>query len=117
ERGVGLGISADWRTEDTFGNFYGYIVPQDEGEDVLSTGRRIDQDGDTRGMVEARNAWDMGDGWILRAQGGYVSDPAYMEAYETDRAETTEEITNRIILSRLTDQTSFHVEAKAQAND
>jgi len=117
DSGFGLGLGVEWDRPGITGEFLGYVVPDDSGKDVAPNGHDIDREGDTRGFFHVRHRQEFGDRWVLRAEGGYVSDELFMESYFPRLAETGPEITNRLHLARTTDDSQIYAQLKAQAND
>lgn len=117
DSGFGLGLGVDWDRPGMKGDFVGYVVPNDAGKDVAPNGHDISRDGETRGFFHIRHRQEFGDRWVLRAEGGYISDELFMESYYPRLAERGPEITNRLHLARTTDDTQLTAQLKVQAND
>ncbi len=117
DSGLGLGLAVDWDRPRANGSFNGYLLPDDAGKDIAQNGTDVSREGETRGYVHAQHMQRLGDDWVLRAEGGYVSDPLFLDSYFPRIARDGPEITNRLHLSRTQENTQLSFEAKAQAND
>ncbi len=117
DAGLGLGLGLDWDRPNANGTFSGYLLPDDSGKDIAQNGTDVKRDGETRGYVQAQHMQQLGDQWVLRLEGGYVSDPLFLDSYFPRIARDGREITNRLHLSRTDDNRLLTFEAKAQAND
>lgn len=116
ERGVAFGEYLRWNNPDAKGGLFSYLLPEDEGTDVLSTGARKDHFGDTRGVVLGEQIVPLTDEWTLFGQVAYISDPTFIDAFFRSEGQTSREFTNSIELRRLKDNTAFYVSADARAN-
>lgn len=84
DRGLGLGIDWQWQTERSEGDVLAYWI-HDYGEDRLSTGARIERDGETRGLVDAAFRISATDLWDIYTEIAVVSDAAFVDSFfETD---------------------------------
>ncbi|GJM19410.1 MAG: hypothetical protein DHS20C14_16230 [Phycisphaeraceae bacterium] len=117
DSGFGIGIDAGWDRENSQGSITGYFLPDDSGKDVSQNGTDVDREGESRGFVVARHMQEVGDKWLLRLEGGYVSDELFLDSYFPRLALDGPEITNRLHLSRTDVNSQLSFELKGQAND
>lgn len=117
ERGFGLGGGLQWDRADREGGVFGYMVPNDEGEDVLSTGARRERDGEFRGVILGEHRWALSQEWTLFAEGAYVSDETFVDAFFREWTETRREFTTQGTLRRLEANTALTVQGKTNLND
>ncbi|MBA4027604.1 MAG: hypothetical protein C0475_00405 [Planctomyces sp.] len=117
ERGFAAGLDAAWNQGPVKGSLFAYIVPSDEGTDVLPSGTRVDNDGLTRGFVDFRHQWTIDPNWDLFLQGAFFSDANALPAFFPERAQTDPEYTNAINLRYIDGVQLFSVQARQRAND
>lgn len=117
KRGAAVGFDSDWRTKTLDGRALGYIVPDDRGTDQLSTGAKRDRSGEVRGMIAIENRWEITRTWSLFAEGTYISDENFVDAYYTTDAETRREFVNSLALQNIDGQASFLAEVRHNFND
>ena len=116
-RGPAVGTEGRYATDDTAGTFLGYIVPQDEGRDQLTSGERVDRNGETRGILLFDHRWNIDENWTAFLEGAYVSDQNFVDAYYEGLAETRREFTSSLYLRRLVDNSSLTLLGKGNLND
>lgn len=116
DRGLGLGIDAEWSTAESFGAFFGYGV-YDNGEDRFATGREIDRDGDLRGVMTFEHALRLNADWTLFLEAAAMSDPAFVAAYFPGMAETAREFSSSVALRRVHNNEYFLAQARAALQD
>lgn len=90
QRGVGLGVDWSWQTQRSRGEVFGYWI-HDYGEDRLSSGARIDRDGETRGVLDSKFMVQGTELWEIWGQLGLVSDPAFLDAFFEQETVTADE--------------------------
>lgn len=117
ERGFAVGTETSWESGQMKGGLFGYLLFNDTGEDVTTTGRRIDLSGETRGLILAENRWRLGGPWTVMAEGSYISDPRLLDALFPDLATDRREITSRVRLDRTDENSQLSFEAKSNLND
>jgi len=117
ERGPGLGVRAAWEEERSRGRVFLYGLPDDRGTDILKPGTEIEREGEFRGLIVGEQRWQVDDKWTLFAEGAYIGDEAFIDAFFDQQAETSREFTNRLLARRLDGNTAFTVEAKGTFND
>lgn len=117
ERGAAVGTLVDWRTDDSAGFVRGYMIINDEGTDHLSSGARVEQDGDNRGSITGEHVWDIDSTWRLFIEGAYFSDETYVDAFERAQAQSAREFKNNIFLQGTDANTVLTLEAGIEAND
>ena len=117
ERGAGLGSRLAWDTIDGLGNLYGYMLPDDDGTDLMSTGAQLERDGGFRGMILGEHMVRLDENWSLLLEGNYISDPALVDSLYRDLARNRREFTNRAYLARTDENSQFTLESKGTFND
>jgi hypothetical protein len=117
ERGPALGTEMDWGNEDSRGGLYGYLLFNDDGEDHLSSGGRVEQDGDTRGLIYGEHVWDIDDQWMLFIEGAYFSDETFVDAFQRDLGQNSREFRNNVFLQGTDANAVLSLEAGIEAND
>lgn len=117
ERGFAFGFSGDWNTDKHRGSLYSYLLPNDNGTDILSSGRRIDRTDQTRGMVQFSDIWNLADPWTLITKGTYISDEAYIPAFEERLGRETPDFDSMLRLERTSETNQFAFELSGSPND
>lgn len=117
ERGIAFGVSGDWETARHRGNLFSYLLPNDNGRDLLTAGQEIERDGETRGMIALRDIWTFREGWTLVTEATHISDEAFVPAFFPELASSTEDFRNRVILERQGEQTHFALEVSGTEAD
>ncbi|MEQ9207480.1 MAG: hypothetical protein RLN78_08955 [Phycisphaerales bacterium] len=117
ERGFGFGLDSTWNTDQHRGNLRSYIVPDDNGTDIMSTGLKIDRSGKTRGMISIDDIWEFDNAWTLVTKATYISDEAYIPAFERDLGRTVPDFDSMLRLERTGERTQLAIELSANPND
>ncbi len=117
ERGVGLGARGAWETKRHLGGVFAYGLLNDEGEDVLKTGARLQRDGEFRGIAMVEDRFRVNDLWTVLTEGAYISDETFVDAFFEQSGETRREFASRIRAERTQDTTQLTIEAKGTFND
>ena len=69
------------------GGIFGYVLFDDNGEDITATGKRLDVDGETRSVLLAENRWQLNPLWSLTAEASFISDPVLIDALHQLRSD------------------------------
>lgn len=117
DRGPALGNQTSWDYPRHEGDLFGYILPDDQGEDVLSSGLRRGHDGDVRGIIIGKDRWTIDPNWTLFSEGNYISDENFVDAFFRSIAVNERELTNSLYLRYLDDNTGATLQAKGTFND
>ena len=117
KRGLAVGGEFAWDRPGHDGSIFAYLLPDDRGTDLLPGGQEIDRDGEFRGALLAQDMWRFREFWTLVAEGSYISDEAFVEAFDRDAAQTRREFTNRAYLRRVEGNFAGSVELKGAVND
>jgi hypothetical protein len=117
DRGIGLGSRGEWAGDRSRGEYFGYILPSDSGTDVLKSGAKREADGDTRGMFVFEQRLKLDDRWSLLAEGTYISDPTFIDAFFERLGETRREFASQLALNRRDENTSLNIQAKSTFSD
>lgn len=117
ERGFAVGVESTWNTERHRGGLFAYLLPEDNGTDVMASGRRIERDGETRGIFAFHDIWRVTNQWTLISELSYISDEAFVPALFEQIAQTTEALRNRVVLERLSDNSLLSIELGSPVND
>jgi hypothetical protein len=110
ERGFAVGLDGNWNTAAHRGGLFAYLLPADEGTDLLNPGTRIGRDGETRGIFWGRDLWNIRENWTLVTEASYISDEAFVPAFFPELGSNTEDFRNRLRLERQTETTQFTAE-------
>ncbi|MHC4290764.1 MAG: LPS assembly protein LptD [Planctomycetota bacterium] len=117
KRGPGVGVNAEWETEEARGGLIGYVM-HDTGEDRLSRNRKdIAPDQEVRGRFSFRHRQYLPEDWQLTLEASYISDRTFLESmYRTefynDKGQET-----LVYLKRLKDNWAFSILTKIRIND
>lgn len=117
ERGFAFGTQASWNTQNHKGGLFAYLLPDDNGTDITASGKRIERDGETRGIFAFHDIWRVTNQWTVISELSYVSDEAFVPALFEEQARTTEALRNRIVLERLSDDSLLSLELGSPVND
>lgn len=117
DRGAGVGVLSDWETREHRGGLFFYLLFEDDGTDITASGRKINRDGETRGIFALSDVWEFTRAWTLVTELSYVSDETFVPAIFQDLARETEDFRNRIQLERQSDDSYFALELKTTLND
>lgn len=117
DRGPALGTRTSWDFPKHEGDLFGYLLPDDYGEDVLSSGARRGRDGEVRGLVIAKDRWTIDRNWTLFLEGNYVSDENFVDAFFRRIAANERELTNSAFLRYVAGNSGFTFQAKGTFND
>lgn len=117
ERGLGVGLDSQWSTTEHKGGLFSYLLINDNGTDITAPGRRLERDGENRGVFALGDVWRFTNQWTLVTELSYISDEAFIPALFEDKARETENFRNRLRLERRTDDSHFALELSAVAND
>ncbi len=116
DRGVGIGLDGTFRTARGKGRFDGYYI-SDDGTDDLSSGRKIERNGDDRGFFQGIYQARLWDDWDLISEVFYASDPAFMDSFKGGRVEASREMQSRIALRTQNGGSQFEIFGKFAVND
>jgi hypothetical protein len=117
DRGVGLGGRLSWDRPRMSGLLRGYVLPEDNGTDVMRNGAEIEREGETRGFAILEHRWQFLPEWTLLLNGFHASDEAILPALFRDVGVNDEELTTRAHLRRLENDTAITLEAKGLTTD
>ena len=117
ERGLGLGLDSSWKGPARAGDLLAYVLPNDNGTDVLARRTEIERDDEARSMFFFRHREELADGWTVLAEAAYVSDEAFIPALFPELARESREFTTRLYARRTVDNTQFSAELKGSLND
>ncbi|TVQ61329.1 MAG: LPS-assembly protein LptD [Phycisphaerales bacterium] len=115
-RGPAVGADLEWDNNEVEGGAFGYII-HDDGTDRLSSGARIDQDNEVRGMILFENRWRINEEWSLFLEAAYLSDETFVDAFFPSLAVTRREFASSLYLRRLDERSVFSLEARGNFND
>jgi hypothetical protein len=119
DRGPALGTrtSYDSPNGDSNGNLFGYMLPDDYGKDVLSSGAKRGIDNEFRGMILAEYTLKLDQAWTLQLEGNYVSDENFVDAFFKPLAYAGREETNSVYIKHEEDTNLFSALIKGEFND
>ncbi len=113
ERGPAFGLDYRWEGPRAEGGAAAYMLPYDAGSDLTSTGRRVDREGDLRMLAVGEHQARLNDHWSLWAQGFWISDATFVDAWYDWLARNRREFENSIYVQRAGDRSLFTAEGKA----
>lgn len=115
-RGGGAGVVFRYNLDDMYGSvdLYGMF---DDGEDRTSTGLRVDQMNEFRGVALAEHTMRLTPSWWLQAQGAYISDPSYITTWREDDFANRREYESSLYLKYQNGNNAFTALAKTSFND
>ncbi len=116
-RGIGLGAEGGYDLGSSVGAFLGYILPEDDGRDTLTSGAKIDRNGETRGIIAAEHRWSIDEKTTISLEGAYLSDENFVDAFYEPLAETRREFTTSASLRRTDANATLALLAKTNFND
>lgn len=123
DRGLGLGSEADYQREGFLGlpgvasGMTRSWFIRDEGLDTLGRGRfNLLPEETHRGRFLLRHRQEFEPGWVLRIEGGYLSDRNFLEQYYERSWDTDKDYTTGAWLERNIGTQSFNLLADAQVN-
>lgn len=117
DRGVALGTALGWSNATAKGALFGYLVPYDQGQEVLVTGEKESFNGQTRGIILGEQRAVINDEWTLFGELAYISDPTFVNGYFESQGRNRREFTDSLYLRRLKDNTNFFVQGQTTFND
>jgi hypothetical protein len=117
DRGAGLGVDAAYEDDDSRGKLFALSIINDGGQDLLKPGTRREWDESTRGILLGEERITFGEHWTMFAEGSYISDEAFVDAFLEPFGETRREFTSQINLARKQDNSMFSAGAKSSLND
>ena len=117
ERGPGVGTRVRWDLARHKGDLFAYAVPLDTGTDLLKPGTEIDRQNEFRGIISLQDRFVMDRVWTITAEGSYISDETFVDAFFETAGETRREFTNRLTATRREDNTILGFEFKTNFND
>lgn len=117
DRGPALGVDAAYKDEDSEGSLFAYSVINDGGQDLLKPGTRREWTQDTRGIILGEERISLGEHWNLFAEGSYLGDETFVDAFMESWAETRREFTSQAFLARNDENTAFTMQVKTSLND
>lgn len=117
KRGIALGGDIRWKDEGNTGSLLGYWVPSDNGTDVLSSGVKVDRDGEARAIGLYEQRIDLDGGWMLLMEGSSISDANFVDAYFEQMAETRREFATSGTLRHTEANALFSLQAKGNLDD
>jgi len=116
-RGAAVGTELDWDREDLTGRAFTYWIFNDQGEDRLRTGREIERDGETRGMVLFEQRHQLDELWTLWLDAAFVHDETFVDAFFDEIQRGERELTTGGLLQRRQGNTVLELDARTQVND
>lgn len=117
ERGVAFGIDSNWNTPNHTGSLHSYLLPSDNGTDITAAGREIARDDETRGIIQLSDIWSISDPWTLVTKAAYISDEAFVAAFDERLGQQTVDFDSMLRLERTGQRTQFALEFSGSPND
>ena len=119
KRGAGVGVEAEYETDDMRGSLIGYVM-NDRGTDDLGATdnrRNLDSKRDIRGRLGFRHRQYLPDDWQLTTELSYISDRNFLEWMYRDEFNTDKGQETLVYLKRLRDNWAFSILGKIRIND
>lgn len=116
-RGAALGADVGWTSPTAQGDLFAYTIINDNGRDQLSSGARLRQDNETRGVLLGEHRWNIDETWTLFLEGAYVSDETFVDAFFRPLGQSRREFTNSAYVQAIEGATSFSAQVKGELND
>lgn len=117
ERGAALGVDSQWNNEDSKGKLFAYSIFEDDGSDLLKPGTRRERQHDTRGIFLGEQTWTLSENWTLFAEGAYLGDETFIDAFAEGLGETRREFATQAVLTRVDGNSEFAIRGKTNLND
>ncbi|HEX2836682.1 MAG TPA: LPS assembly protein LptD [Phycisphaerales bacterium] len=117
ERGPAIGSRVKWDLARHKGDLFAYMVPLDNGTDMMKSGVTIDREDEFRGILSLQDRFVLDRVWTITAEGSYISDEAFIDAFFEESGETRREFANRVTAFRREDNTILALELKTKFND
>ncbi|MFI4873046.1 MAG: LPS assembly protein LptD [Phycisphaerales bacterium JB061] len=117
DRGPGVGLTSDWQGDDFKGSLLTYWVINDTGTDVLTSGAKVERDGENRGIIRAEHIAKVGGDWTVFAEASHVSDENFVDAFYENLAQTGREFKTGVHARKLTENSSLTLEASTNFDD
>ena len=116
-RGPAGGVEFEWDSPDATGSFLAYTI-WDNGEDHLTSGAKIDQDDEWRGIAVGEQVWQLSRDWTLFLEASYISDETFVDAFFESWAETRRPFwTGGYARQRGPKNTAFTLDARGTLHD
>ena len=116
DRGWALGDKSAWSGQNYQGRLFAYMLPNDDGHDLLSTGAIKQQDEQFRGVLLGENRLDLNDRWSLFTQISSQSDPSVVDGYFKDLSSQGREMETSGYLRYIANDSEFSVLGKGNLN-
>ncbi len=84
---------------------------------TLKSGVTIDREDEFRGILSLQDRFVLDRVWTITAEGSYISDEAFIDAFFEESGETRREFANRVTAFRREDNTILALELKTKFND
>ncbi|MFM9995102.1 MAG: hypothetical protein ACKVU4_04800 [Phycisphaerales bacterium] len=117
ERGPAVGLDWSWTVPEAGASIVAYTLPTDSGSDLTSAGRRINRDGDFRGLALGEYRGRFAEHWTMLAQGALISDETFVDAFFDPLQRNRREFENSLYARRTDDTTSFTAQVKSTLVD
>jgi len=117
ERGPAIGLNSTWSNGSHTGSLFSYLMPDDNGTDITARGRRIERDGETRGVLLAKDLWRVSDVWTVASRLNYISDEVFIPAFYDQIGRTRRDFDTSVQLERKEDTNYLAFEVKSHLND
>ncbi len=116
--GIGLDIEYDRLDENGMaGEFIGYTLLNDHGEDEIARRRDIEFEGQTRGVASWQHRQSLPNGLDVSAEAGYVSDETFLEEWFPGMAEERKPFETSLYVNRRDGETQLTALLKTDVND
>jgi hypothetical protein len=117
ERGLALGLNAEWDRREGAGSLRAYNVVNDTGKDVLTSGGRREAGGDNRTIFTFEHLARFAERWTVRAEAAWLSDANVVQAYEPFEARRRREYATGVSIDRRETNALAILQARGWLND
>lgn len=117
DHGPALGAIVEYERPDYFGEFNGYWLLHDNGEDELANRNDVEHDGDMRGIAHWQHRHELQNSLELTLETSYVSDETLLEEFFEDRLFESREYETSAQLKQQEDDWAWTLLAKYNIND
>lgn len=117
ERGSAVGVNFEYDLPRMFGEFDGYLLPYDQGEDRPGGRNSQGHDGDARGYYSWRHRQQIQGGWELSLESAAVTDETFLEEFFPDLATEEKAWETSVYLKKQQDDWAFTFLGAYDIND
>lgn len=106
-RGPAVGTNFKYDLPRMFGQFDGYLLTYDQGDDRIGSRNNIGHDGDARGYYSWRHRQEIQGGWELSLESAAVTDETFLEEFFPNEASESKPWETSVYLKKQQDDWAF----------